>query len=267
MVVADLGVALEPRRRACVTGIIGQRHALMAQPPQAVGQLRIVGGDHAALGGSDDLARMQAEYRHIGQRPHRPAPVEAAEGAGGIVQHPQPVPAGQSTDRVDVAWQPELIDRHDHPRSVGDSAGGAGGIDVIGGGVDLGKDRGCADMPDDIDRSDKSKRRDDHLVAGADTPSMQHQKGAGRPARDPDRVIGAAQPSKAPLEFRQARPAHYPAAAHHRRGGFRFGLTKAGAAERDGLVHPRTSAGRRQLRILSSRSTAGWGWVPRNQSM
>ena len=82
-----------------------------------------------------------------------------------------------------------------------------------------------------------------------------------------DRVIGAAQPSKAPLEFRQARPAHYPAAAHHRRGGFRFGLTKAGAAERDGLVHPRTSAGRRQLRISSSRSAAGWGWVPRNQSI
>ena len=38
MVIADLGVALEPRRRARVTGIVGQRHALVAQPPQALGE-------------------------------------------------------------------------------------------------------------------------------------------------------------------------------------------------------------------------------------
>src|SRR5271166_2869677 len=238
MVVTDLGIAFEPGRRPSMPVIVGQRHALLTQAAQLLGQARIIGGDHAPFGGGDHLARMQAEDTDVGQRPDRTAVAAAAEGAGGIIQHVQPVPAGQTANRVDIARQPELIDRHDRPRPAGDPARDIGGIDVVGSRVDLGENRYCADVADDVDRSDESERRYDHLVAGTDTPCVQHQEGPGCPARDPDRMLRAAQPRKTPLEFGQARPTHYPATTHDRRRRFRFGFTKARTAEGNGLVHP-----------------------------
>jgi hypothetical protein len=108
--------------------------------------------DHAPFGGGDDLARMQAEDTDVGQRPDRPAVAAAAEGTGSIIQNAQAVLAGQTANRIDIARQPELIHRHDHPCPAGDPARDIGRIEVVGGRVDLGEDRYCACVADDVDR-------------------------------------------------------------------------------------------------------------------
>ena len=71
-----------------MAGEIGERHALMAQSPQPLGERAVVGDDHAAFAGGHHLAGVQAEDRDLGERAHRPVAVAAAEGAGGIVNHP-----------------------------------------------------------------------------------------------------------------------------------------------------------------------------------
>ena len=59
--------------------------AVMAQAPDRVGELRVVGRDGAALPGRDDLPRMEGEAAHQRRASRRAAAVARAERAGRVL--------------------------------------------------------------------------------------------------------------------------------------------------------------------------------------
>src|SRR5262249_25992394 len=101
-IVANLRILLEHGRRGVMAGKIGQRHTLMAQSSQPLGEGAVVSDNHAAFTSGHHLARVQAEDRYLREPAHRPVAVAAAEGAGGIVDDADAVSRGNLVDGIDV---------------------------------------------------------------------------------------------------------------------------------------------------------------------
>ena len=59
--------------------------AVMAEAPNRVGELGLVGRDRAALTGRDDLARVEGEAAHQAERAARRIAIARAERAGGVL--------------------------------------------------------------------------------------------------------------------------------------------------------------------------------------
>ena len=95
-------------------------HRVRAQLAQAVGELRIVERDHAALAGRDDLARMKREARQRAYRADRPAPIDRADRTGGVLDDLDPMTLPELEEAIDVGRKPDLMDGHDDLRALGD---------------------------------------------------------------------------------------------------------------------------------------------------
>ena len=267
-IVADLGIGLEGGWRGAVAVEIRQRHALVPLPAQPRGQLGVVCQDHAAFAGGDQLAGVQAEDGGPRQPAHRPAAEARADGAGGVLDHQQAMPCRNLVDAVDLAGQPDLVDRQYRLGARRDAVLDVVGVDVVGGRVDIGEDRRGADMDDDIDRGDEGQRRHDDLVARADAEFLQQQEAAGGPGGDADPFGRAAELGEAGLQFPQTRAADHPAAAH-RGGGGGFLLGAEIRAAEGNLGHAAGSAaggGMVQFSTLSSSRALASGWRAVNQA-
>src|SRR6185437_11338030 len=179
---------------------------------------------------------MQAEDGDFGKRSDRPPAVATAKGAGGVIEKTQTVASGQSGHGVDAAGQAELVDRHQRSRAPGDLPRDVLGVEIEGGGIDLGEYRRRAAMTHDIDRGDEGQRRNDDLIAGPDPPGMQDEEGTRGPARHANRMAGAAGSSEAPFELDEARAADDPAAGDHGGGRLRFLAAEVRPAERDRIA-------------------------------
>ena len=122
LVPAALGIGLDDDVLRAVAGEVGDVHRVLAQPAQALGDLRVLDGDHAALAGGDDLARMQREAGQRPERADRPPAVGRADRARGVLDDRQPVALAEREEGVHVGRQAELVDRHDRLRAARDRA-------------------------------------------------------------------------------------------------------------------------------------------------
>src|SRR5215470_11740595 len=87
------------------------RDSVVAETPQGLGKLRIVGGDHSAFAGRDVFHRMEAEHRHIGNAPDRSPAVLRAESVAGVFDDYQSMFLRNFSDRSQVCRMPRIVDR------------------------------------------------------------------------------------------------------------------------------------------------------------
>ena len=156
------------------------------------GQRGVVGGDHAALAGGDQLAGVERPGREQRAGPDRAAVVGGSGGAGGVLDHGD-APRSQRRARASTSagtppwWttmtalvrggaappRPSPAVRLPVARSTSAKTGSAPHVaDRVGGG-------------------DERERRDDDLVARPDARARQRQVQAGGARRHGDAVRGA----------------------------------------------------------------------------
>ena len=235
---AALGVALEDDVLRAVAREVRQVHRVLAQRAQALGHRRVVDGDHAALAGGDDLARVQREAGQRAERADRPALVLRADGARGVLDELEPVALGQRDEGVHVRRQPDLVHGHDRLRALGDRALGRRGVEVVGQRVDVGEDRRRAALPDGVGRGDEGQRRDDDLVAGADARDVEREVQRGGAVGRGHRVGRAHALGVGGLEGGDARALGDPAGGDGLGDGGAVGLGQRRAANGTSIRRP-----------------------------
>ncbi len=130
--------------------------AVIAKAAQRLGELRIVGRDHAAFPGRDVLHRMKAEDGHVRQAADPTALVLGAQSVAGIFDHHQPMALGQFEKRSQVRGMPGIIHRQNGLRSRSNARCCLFGIKIQRVRRDVGKDRNA--LPDRA-RNLRSPRR------------------------------------------------------------------------------------------------------------
>jgi hypothetical protein len=160
----------------------GPHPSVAAEQLEALGQHVVVGHHHAALAGGDHLAGVEAVAADVAQAPARPPVVRGAQGAGGVLQHGQPVLTGELQARAQVRGQPEQVHRHDRPRSRRQVALEVDRLDVVGVGLHVDEHGHRTLLDHDVGRRREGEVGHEHLVAGADAERHQgqvHRRRAG----------------------------------------------------------------------------------------
>ncbi len=91
---------------------------VVAQVPGQLGNLAVVGRDHAALARGDDLVAVEAKAGGIAQPAGAPPLVLGAVRFGRILNHQQAVLLGQRPQRVHVGGVAVDVHRDDRPRAA-----------------------------------------------------------------------------------------------------------------------------------------------------
>ena len=105
-----------------------------AEVPQLVQGLdvgRIRRGDRAALERRDHLDRSDAEARDVAEPPDGPAFAGRPEGVRGVLDDPQPVSEGDTSQLVEPAREAEVVDSEDRPGPVGHEFLDVGRVDPL----------------------------------------------------------------------------------------------------------------------------------------
>ena len=150
----------------------------------------VVGSQHAAAAGREVLAAAAAEAADVADRAKAAVVPGAAVRVRHVLNHGQSVPLGDGQDGLHVAAHPAEV--HGHDRA---GAGGDGGLDgrrgdVVGLGIDVGKDRDEARVQDGRHAGEEGDGRDDDLGAALQAEGLQGDlKGAGA-AVEADAVAG-----------------------------------------------------------------------------
>ena len=126
-------------------------------------------GDHAALAGGDDLARVQREAGQRAERADRAALVASRRSRTRRPRRSSTPCASPSARNASMsAGRPIWCTGMIALVRGGDRALGGRRVEVVGARVDVGEDRRRAALPDRVGGGDERQRRHDHLVAGAD---------------------------------------------------------------------------------------------------
>ena len=192
VVEADLQVALDHRLLAGVALRRAHVHAVLAQPPQPGGDVRVRGDDHPALTGGEELARVEGEGGQGRRRADRPAPVHRARRAGGVLDHGDAPRLAERPDGVQVGGHAGLVDHDDRPGAR--RSGAARSSPGPGSAVAASTSAKTGVRPHVADRvrgGDERQRRDHDLVPGADPGGDERQVQRGRARGHGDRVPGA----------------------------------------------------------------------------
>ena len=98
---------------------------------------------------------------------------------------------GGPPQRLHVRTLTIQVDRHDRLRPARDSCGDRFGVEVVGGGVDIDKDRPGSHADDRTGGGKEGERGGNHLIPGANVESHQGQHESIRPrgAADPESRI------------------------------------------------------------------------------
>ena len=101
-------------------------------------------------------------------------------GLGGVLDHGQPVPAGDVADPVHRGGMAVEVHRHDRRGARGDRRLDGGRVEAEVVGLDVGEDRAGAGERHRVRRGGEAERRDDDLVARPDAEREQRElQGAG----------------------------------------------------------------------------------------
>ncbi len=176
---------------------------MLAQQAGALGQRRVIGGDHAALAARHVLRRVEAEG--AGAPGSAAPPVDLRPVAlAGVLDHRQAVTIGDLDDGRHVSRLPVQADGHDRLGPRRDRGLDQGRVDREVVLTDVDEDRPCAGVEDAVRAGDEGERDGDHLVAGADPVRQQRQVQRGRPGARRDRVTDPDEGGEALLELAHA---------------------------------------------------------------
>src|SRR5215470_12317041 len=140
--------------------------AEVADRPHSIGELGVLGDDHAALAGRDDLVGVQTEAAHAAE-PADPTPlVTRAGGLGRVLDNDEPVSGGQLEQRVEVHRMAEEVHEKNGSGSRCEPLLDLSRLEVVGSGIDIGKDRSSTLGQDRIGGGDAGERGGNHLVPG-----------------------------------------------------------------------------------------------------
>ncbi len=205
---------------------------MLAQPPQPGREFAVPAGDHAALAGGEQLARVEGVRGEFGARADGTAPVLGAGPAGGVLDHGDAVRPDGGPDAVQVDRHPALVDRDHRPGPPGEQRFDGGGGEVAGGPVDLREHRHRTGVGDGVGGGDEGERGDDHLVPRTDARADQRQVQRGGAGGDRDGVLDAEVLGEGPLEGGDPGALGHPAGADRLGGG--LGLLLAEPGDHDG---------------------------------
>ena len=124
---------------------------------------------------------------------------------GSIFDHGDTMFGGQRQQRIHIRGQPPKVDGDDRLGPFGDRRFDQVDIQVIGFGINIDKDRGCAGQAGGVGGGNKGVGRHNHLVTRADTD---HTQGCFQGQRAIDRgktIPGPMQTSKGTLKFAHGR--------------------------------------------------------------
>ena len=124
--------------------------AVVAKQPGPVGQLQVIGGDHAAVAKSSQVLRWEeAETAHVADGPRSLASILGPNGLRGVFNDHQLV-----------------VDRNNGPGFVCDGSFDTGGVYVVGPGVNVNEDRPGSQPGYRSGCGEKGIGRGDHFIAG-----------------------------------------------------------------------------------------------------
>src|SRR5437667_5627752 len=125
-----------------VTLEVGHAHRVRSQLTRAISERCVVGRDHPAFAGRDDLPRVEAEHGLVRVGADLAALVLGADRRGGVLYDVEAVTLRDLVDRADIAGEADLVDRHDGLRSPRDLALDVRRVDVEGAGAMFGEPTG-----------------------------------------------------------------------------------------------------------------------------
>src|SRR5262249_51466178 len=79
-----------------------RRHPVIAKKAQLPVEIGVVGDDHSALAGRDDLVAVETEYRRLPEASNLLSPIFGAVGLRGILDDPQTTLSSNLGDRAEI---------------------------------------------------------------------------------------------------------------------------------------------------------------------
>ncbi len=193
-------------------GVLVVQHRLPGLRGEVAGPLDqrgVVGDEHAAAAGGDDLVAVEREHRHEAEAARGPAVVGGAEGLGGVLDQDHVVLGARGGDGVEVGHLPVEVDGHHGAGQVAARGRvvqlGAHevGVEVPAAGLGVDEHRGGAEVGHRVGRGGEGEVGHQHPVARADAGQVQGQVQRGGAARQ-GRGMGAARvPGPGGLELGQ----------------------------------------------------------------
>ena len=133
---------------------------------------RIAGDQDAAAAGREVLAAAAAEAACVADGAEAAVVPGAAVRVRHVLDHGQPVPLGDGQDGLHVAAHAAEVDGHDRAGAGGDYGLDGGGGDVVGVGIDVGKDGDEAGVEDGGDAGEEGDGGDDDLGAAVQAEGL-----------------------------------------------------------------------------------------------
>ena len=220
------------RARRADLEVAARLDPVVAQPPDAVGDLLRVGGHGAAFTRRHDLAGVEREAAERAERAARPALRAGAERAGGILDERDALRHVRG-QRVPVERPSEEVHREHRARARADGGRRTLEVEVHRRRVDVHEDRRRAGERDDVRRGREGVRGHEHLVARSDAESEHTQVERGRAGRDGDGVLDPAGARELVLELGDLRPHGQLTGGEHLRHGGELLVADVRAGEAD----------------------------------
>src|SRR5439155_12328720 len=215
----------------------------------------------------DDLARVEREDGLMRVAADLATFVILTDGRCGVLDDVDAVLLGDVVDRVDVAGEPDLVDRHDRLRLLGDALLDVVRVDVERARVDLAEDGRRARVQDGVRRGDERERGHDDLIARADARGRQGEVQTRGARRRRDTVLRADVRRDRLLELGHLRALRHPAAADRFERRARLLLAERGLGDRHVQLLP-SLGGHRYLRRVPNDNVrdAEPGWRQENSA-
>ena len=193
----------------------GVRPTLVTQAQDALVDRFVIGRDNATLARCHLLVRIEREDRRRAVRADHLALAFGTQRLGAILDNRQAMSVGDPANLLDLAGQPEDMDRDDCLRAGRDRCLDGCWVKVERNRVDLGKNDVSARVECTVGRGDKREGRGDDLVAWSN-PSLHETKMKTRRAtRDRGGIFDAYPVGKGALKTRPHRTEREHARAQH----------------------------------------------------
>ena len=186
-------------------------------------------GDHATVAGTDDLARVEGEARHVAVRPADLLPLAvpknlAADRARGVLDERNAVATSQGNEAAQVAGHANLMHAQDGSGARRDGLFDERRVDVVGERIDVDEHRLRADVTDAVGGGDVRVTDGDHFVAALHSGSYQREMEGSRATGNGASMWSSDEICELPLERRDLGALGDPPAEDHaaRGVGLRF---------------------------------------------
>ena len=211
---------------ALVNVVVFPVAAIVAQRPDAGGQIAVIGGDGPRVPQRAQIfAGVKAEPGGIAKAPRALAVIRGPVGLRRVLDEFEAVGVRDGAQRVHVGGLAVEMHRHDGFGAGGDGGLHKGGVDVVGGDVRLHQHRGRAAVAHRQHGGDEGVGGHDDLVPRTDAVGFENQHQRVQPVAAADAELRAAVVRKGALKGGVLLPFDVPAVLQHPvKGGAQRGV-------------------------------------------